>query len=104
MTLDAGGFLRRSLIHVLPDGFQRICCFGFLANCHRARKLTLCRELLAMRPVAPTMPDQHKDYRDRDEALTGVSLRMCPHCQIGRMLVVEVVARHMIRPLALDTS
>ena len=48
MTLDANEFIRRFLIHVLPDGFHRIRYFGFLGNCHRARKLERCRELLGM--------------------------------------------------------
>ena len=32
MTLEAGEFIRRFLIHVLPDGFHRIRYFGFLGN------------------------------------------------------------------------
>ena len=48
MTLAAEEFIRRFLIHVLPDGFHRIRYFGFLSNCHRAQKLALCRELLGM--------------------------------------------------------
>jgi hypothetical protein len=32
MTLDANEFIRRFLIHVLPDGFHRIRYFGFLGN------------------------------------------------------------------------
>ena len=51
MTLDGGEFIRRFLIHVLPDGFHRIRYFGFLGNCHRARKLARCRELLGMAPA-----------------------------------------------------
>jgi hypothetical protein len=39
MTLDAGEFIRRFLLHVLPDGFRRIRHFGFLANAHRTTKL-----------------------------------------------------------------
>ena len=46
MTLAAEEFIRRFLIHVLPDGFHRIRYYGFLGNCHRARKLALCRDLL----------------------------------------------------------
>jgi hypothetical protein len=71
MTLPAEEFIRRFLIHVLPDGFHRIRYFGFLGNCHRARKLTLCRELLGMTPGEPP-----SDYCDRFEALTGLSLRV----------------------------
>jgi Putative transposase len=43
MTLDSGEFIRRFLIHVLPDGFHRIRYYGFLSNCHRSRKLAQCR-------------------------------------------------------------
>ena len=32
MTLSAEEFIRRFLIHVLPDGFQRIRYYGFLSN------------------------------------------------------------------------
>src|SRR5271168_4790776 len=53
MTLSAEEFIRRFLIHVLPDGFHRIRYFGFLGNCHRAQKLALYRELLGMAPAEP---------------------------------------------------
>jgi hypothetical protein len=46
MTLAAQEFIRRFLLHTLPDGFHRIRHFGFLANGHRAAKLALCRKLL----------------------------------------------------------
>jgi hypothetical protein len=104
MTLEADEFIRRFLIHVLPDGFQRIRYYGFLGNCHRARKLALCRELLAMQPAVPTVADPLTDYRDRHQALTGVSLRMCPHCHLGTMLVVGVIARPIVCSPLLDTS
>ena len=50
MTLDADEFIRRFLLHTLPDGFHRIRHYGFLANGHRAAKLALCRKLLAAAP------------------------------------------------------
>jgi|SRR6056297_1200076 len=46
MTLAAGEFMRRFLLHVLPSGFHRIRHFGFLANRHRAARIALCRRLL----------------------------------------------------------
>ena len=46
MTLDVGEFIRRFLLHVLPDGFRRIRHFGFLANDHRRSKLAMIRNLL----------------------------------------------------------
>ena len=52
MTLGAGEFIRRFLLHALPDGFHRIRHYGFLANRERAEKLALCRTLLAVNEVA----------------------------------------------------
>jgi hypothetical protein len=54
MTLEAEEFIRRFLLHVLPDGFQRIRCYGFMANRYREQKLARCRELLDM--PAPDPP------------------------------------------------
>jgi len=104
MTLEAHEFIRRFLVHVLPDGFQRIRYYGFLGNCHRAHKLARCRELLAMRPAAPAASGRSEDYRDRHEALTGVSLRICPHCHLGSMVVVEVIPRLSLCQPVPDTS
>lgn len=41
MTLDAGEFIRRFLVHVLPEGFQRIRYYGFMGNRYRKQKLIL---------------------------------------------------------------
>ena len=46
MTLEAEEFIRRFLLQVLPDGFQRIRYYGFLGNRYREQKLAHCRELL----------------------------------------------------------
>jgi Putative transposase/Transposase zinc-binding domain len=90
MTLDGEEFIRRFLIHVLPGGFHRIRYYGFLGNRHRARKLECCRILLGMAPTVPEV-DPPVDYRDRYEALTGRSLRECPHCVSGIMLVIDCI-------------
>ena len=102
MTLDGGEFIRRFLVHVLPDGFHRIRYFGFLGNCQRARKLALCRALLGMASPGPVDPPW--DYRDRFEALTGRSLRECPHCRIGIMVVIDSIPRFTVCQPELDTS
>jgi hypothetical protein len=103
MTLAAEEFIRRFLIHVLPDGFHRIRYFGFLSNRHRAPKLVLCRELLGMARTEPPA-DPPADYRDRFEALTGQSLRKCPHCHVGTMAVIECMARPKVCQPVPDTS
>lgn len=93
MTLEAGEFIRRFLVHVLPEGFQRIPYYGFLGNRYRKQKLARCRELLGMQQSnAPVKPKEGHDYRDRVEELTGVSLRECPFCRQGQMVCIEVLA------------
>jgi len=58
MTLAATEFLRRFFLHVLPKGFVRIRHFGFLANCFRTDRLTLCRQLLTCSPPTPLATSQ----------------------------------------------
>jgi hypothetical protein len=99
MAVSADEFIRRFLQHTLPPHFQRIRYHGFLANCHRAARLELCRRLLAT-PVADLLP-RAGDYRDFYLQLTGINLRCCPRC--GRSPLIRLV---LARPLpeAMDTS
>jgi hypothetical protein len=86
MTLEANEFIRRFLQHTVPDGFHRIRHIGFLANCHRAEKLALCRELLAVPPPAPPEGDPSPPrWQDRLRELTGHDVEVCPNCG-GRMV------------------
>jgi putative transposase/transposase-like zinc-binding protein len=103
MTLEADEFIRRFLLHVLPEGLQRIRYYGFLGNRYREQKLAHCRKLLGT--PQPTTGEAIKDYRARYEELTGSSLCECPVCHQGRMLVVEIVPRSLHRQMAIrDTS
>ena len=103
MTLSAKEFIRRFLLHVLPDGFQRIRYYGFLANRHREPKLTRCRELLGMALRSPTACSPSDDYRQHYEALVGGSLKQCPICDRGNMVCIEVIPATN-RPHYWDTS
>ena len=57
---DAGTheFIRRFLIHVLPQGFHRIRHYGLFANGNRAANIARARELLAVPP-----PERTRDVR-----------------------------------------
>lgn len=46
MRLEISEFVRRFLLHVLPDRFVRIRYYGLLAQSQRATTLPLCRRLL----------------------------------------------------------
>ena len=78
LTLAVDEFLRRFLLHLLPEGFVRIRNFGFLANRRRATTLSLCFQLLGS--AAQAKPE-----------LTTTSSSdawLCPKCG-GPMLVIE---------------
>jgi len=104
MTLSAEEFIRRFLLHVLPRGFHRIRYYGFLGNRFRQEKLARCRQLLGMAlPQVPPEQSADLDYYDRHEELTGTSLRICPVCRRGHMLVVELL-EPLRTPAITDTS
>jgi hypothetical protein len=91
MTLQADEFIRRFLLHVLPDGFQRIRHHGFLGNRSRQAKLMLCRQLLQVALSTPVAPPRKLDYRDLYEKLTGQSLHECPVCHVGHMVPIAIL-------------
>jgi len=80
MTLHADEFIRRFLVHVLPQGFHRIRHYGLLASAGRKANVARARELLAV-PMTdePTAPDVPSDPKPP-----------CPCCG-GRMVVVEIL-------------
>jgi hypothetical protein len=84
MRLSPAEFMRRFLMHVLPDGFHRIRHYGLLANGHRAENLAHCRALLG----------EAARQSDREPATAANPSRMsadpqrCPCCG-GRMMIIE---------------
>jgi hypothetical protein len=82
MTLATDEFIRRFLIHVLPQGFHRIRHYGLLASGTRADNITQARELLAVA----------KPEGEPTAAAVDPSKPACPCCG-GRMIVLEVFAR-----------
>ena len=84
MTLDVDEFIRRFLIHVLPDGFHRIRHYGLLANANRAANIALARRLFGV-------PDPALSSADSDRADGGhedQERNICPCCG-GRMVIIE---------------
>ena len=106
MTLSVDEFIRRFLLRVLPSGFQRVRYYGFPGNRYRQEKPGQCRRLLAMPvPDQPPVPPPEQDYRDHYEDLTGHSLRQCPQCQHGPMVLVAILPRSTDRsPVILDST
>ena len=95
MRLSAGEFIRRFLLHTLPDGFHRIRYYGFFANRQRAAKLALCRQLLAQ----PAPPEPAGEDDDHPQGRTAQAVHLCPDCG-GRMRPIAAFSR----PFPCDTS
>jgi len=80
MTLSADEFIRRFLLHVLPDGFHRIRHYGLFAGGTRAAHIARIRSLLG--PAPPT--DRADPQPTHDEPPAPA----CPCCG-GRLVIVE---------------
>jgi hypothetical protein len=96
MTLGANEFIRRFLLHLLPDGFHRIRHYGFLANGVRVASIAKARAALQAIP-----PEQPASANDAYAA-------PCPCCG-GRMIIVErfergASSRYAPRAFRIDSS
>ena len=89
MRLDTGEFIRRFLIHVLPDGFHRIRHYGFLASATRKENVARIRQFLKV-----NLPEQEpQDDTDPGADTIPLTLREpCPCCG-GSMRIVEIFNR-----------
>ena len=85
MTLAAGEFIRRFLLHTLPSGWVRIRHYGILGNRCRAHTLPASRIALSQPPPVPSAPESAPARMRR---LTGIDIERCPHCQRGRLAVI----------------
>jgi hypothetical protein len=101
MTLDANEFIRRFLLHALPDCFHRIRHYGFLANGGRSDNVALCRKLLDKHHASAGC-EPARDHARSDRALTAEDFAICPECG-GSMRRIAVVPRSC-NPFSCDTS
>jgi hypothetical protein len=101
MRLSVDEFIRRFLLHVLPDGFHRIRHYGLFGNGVRQANLARARTLLAV-------ADKPKTDAPAPDAPIEPS-RCCPCCG-GRMIIIEWFARECAprpapsHPIRIDTS
>jgi hypothetical protein len=101
MTVAGDEFLRRFLLHTLPDGFQRIRHYGLFASRNKKENLVRCRVLLhAATGLLPT-PEQIGAHT----AELAASAARCPVCGMGEMVRVEILAAERYYPgRSLDSS
>ena len=85
MTLAAGEFMRRFLLHILPPGFTKIRHYGFLASAVKKTKLSLCKRLTGMKITAKVK----LSAVDLMKKITGRDIMLCPCCGIGSFSMVS---------------
>lgn len=90
MTLTADEFLRRFLLHVLPQGFVRIRHYGFLANRHRTKAIALCRKL-----IGECVPATDRLVKESPSK----SNWPCPKCSGPMMVIERLSASQILRAL-----
>jgi len=105
MRLAPHEFIRRFLLHVLPDSFHRIRHYGFLAKGDRGENLACVRELLKVQrthepadqaqPSTTSEPEADADARE--------AFAVCPDCG-GLMRRIGLVAPHNSGAFRCDTS
>ncbi|MDH3280802.1 MAG: IS91 family transposase [Gammaproteobacteria bacterium] len=83
MTLETDEFIRRFLIHVLPQGFHRIRHYGLFANTVRSNNLTQVQKLLH---TAPKTTDVIGANNSSD------CVYVCQSCG-SPMIIIEIIDR-----------
>ena len=104
MRLAPHEFIRRFLLHVLPDGFHRIRHYGFLAKGDRGEKLAHVRDLLQVQRAQE--PDDGAQARTNSEPEADPShepFAVCPDCG-GLMRRMGRIAPHKSGAFRCDTS
>jgi len=91
MTLDAGEFIRRFLLHVLPPRFMKIRYFGFLSNKKKQISVSLIQRLIGLKIKAPEK--RKESVQEMMLRLTGKDITLCPHCKKGLFITVSQLAK-----------
>ena len=98
MTLDAFEFIRRFLLHVLPNGFVKMRHYGILGNRNRKSKLEKCKKLLGVPAENDLNPKVNETWQELLLRICKVDIRICPCCKKGYMVLTETIFPHSGSP------
>ena len=91
MTLKADEFIRRFLLHVLPERYVRIRHFGLLANRSRKDNITVCRKIISGGKAVAKENTKQETWQEQLLRICGIDVTACPVCQKGRMFRVALL-------------
>ena len=91
MTLKASEFIRRFLLHVLPDRYVRIRHFGLLANRNRKNNIALCRKILGGGKTVTKKNVRQETWQEQLFRICSIDVTTCPVCHKGKMYRVALL-------------
>jgi hypothetical protein len=83
MKLSPDEFIRRFLLHVLPNGFCKIRYYGIYAHRNNKNTLMQCKKVMGVKKEPPKLSD--KTWQEMLKTITGIDVLICPHCKKGKM-------------------
>jgi len=83
MTISAEEFIRRFLIHVLPDRFVKIRYYGILGSRNKSTKLKLCKKLTGT--IFHIKEAEKLTAVEMMLKLAGRDITLCPCCGSGKL-------------------
>ncbi|MBM9515273.1 IS91 family transposase [Desulfogranum marinum] len=89
LTLSADEFIRRFLLHVLPNGFTKIRYYGFLAHANKKTCIELIRSLIGGTTIHTEK--QEENIQEMMLRLTGIDICCCPQCGKGKLVYLEPI-------------
>lgn len=97
MTLEASEFIRRFLLHILPQRFVKIRHYGLLSNRNRQTLLSKCKNVLG----EPTLEKENSNPETWKQLLlriTGKDVTVCPCCNTGKMVEKKILRPQCYSP------
>jgi hypothetical protein len=108
MRLDVDEFIRRFLLHILPQGFFKVRYYGIFSNRYRSENLAKARELLAQEKLdsqQEALEDgravwvkQQTPWEEFHHLVQTYQTANCPHCGKGRLRFAGLVQKERFVP------
>ncbi len=108
MKLEINEFIRRFLLHILPQGFYKVRYYGIFSSRYRKENIELAKNLLEQETICK-QEEAFEDGRSvwvKQDTVWNEILQIicnfrrpnCPHCKKGRLRFAGLVPRNQCEP------
>jgi hypothetical protein len=104
MELDIDEFIRRFLLHLLPDGFFKVRYYGIFSSRYRKQNIETSKTLLEEEKIfetEQTIEDKGQGWIKQDtiwqeimQMILAYKPANCPRCKKGRMIFAGIVPKY----------